>query len=392
MDELRHALESIRPVETMAQSASDETLRTIAQTARGWIALAAGQMKLAGDMAREVYNQSRSLEQSPGRAFSRAFVGDLAREMGRYEQAVEMTTIARDMFARFGETMWAALMWAQLGQIAVEQGQFETAVTHYEQCLQLSRNAGDRFGTIIAFRCLGQILSQQEFYARAEHYYQRSLFLVEKSQNPVYLDYLANDFGQLYLAQVLNAPNSVQEIARQEEHMHQAARWFERAERLARKVDLALMRVHALVGQAQLEMEDHALDEAQEKAREAVTLAERTLQQRPIKTVKQTTAVAWRVLGQVLAKVPQKNKQVSIAGKTIDAIACFGRSRQLLDEVGVAGNLEKAMTLRAWALLELRRDHVAEATPLATAARELLVKLGRQQDATQISELMESEK
>jgi tetratricopeptide (TPR) repeat protein len=345
-------------------------------------------MKLAGEMAREVYSQSRSLEPSPGRAFSRAFVGDLAREMGRYDQAVEMTTIAREMFARFGETMWGALMWAQLGQIAMEQGQLETAVAHYEQCLQLARNAGDRFGTIIAYRCLGQILYQQEAYDRAEHYYQRSLSLVERSQNPVYLAYLANDFGQLYLAQALDAPHSVQEIAQQEEQMHEAARWFERAERLARRVDKPLLRVTALVGQAQLEMEDHALDEAQEKGREAVLLAERTLQQRPIKAVKQTTAVAWRVLGQVLAKVPQKNKQVSIAGKTVDAIACFGRSRQLLDEVGQPGDLEKAMTLRAWALLELRRDHADEAAPLATAARELLVKLGRQQDANQIGELL----
>ncbi len=388
LDELRNALESIRPAESIAEAVGDAVLITIAQAARGWIALAAGQTKIAGELAREVYAHSRSLEPSPGRAFSRAFVGDLAREMGRYDQAVEMTNLAWEMFASFGETMWQAMMWVQLGHIAREQWDLDAAVTYYEQCLQLSRNAGDRFGTILALRHLGQLFYHRGMYDLADVHYHRALSLAERSQNQVYLAYLADDLGQLYLAQALIAPQSVQEIAQQEEHLHEAERWFERAGRLARKVDKPLVRVSALLGRAQLELEEHALTEAQEQAREAVMLAERTLHQRPIRSVKQVTAVAWRILGNVLAKVPQKKQQAAIGGKMVDAVACFTRSRQLLDEVGVPGNLEKAMTLRAWALLELRRDRIAEAAPLAEAARELLVDLGRQGDARRIQEMM----
>jgi len=387
-DELRNALESIRPIETIAQNNQDLTYSTIAQTARGWIALAAGQSKVAGDMAREVYTNSRSLEPSPGRAFSRAFVGDLAREMGRYDQAREMTELACDMFASFGETMWEILMYAQSGQIAREQWDLNTAVSHYDQALEIARNNGDRFGAILALHGLGNIYFHQRAYQRADLAYQRALSLVEHSQNQLYLAYLANDLGQLYLTQALNAPQSAQDIAHQEDMMNQAARWFERAMRLARKTDKPLIRVKSLVGMAQLDLEDHELETAQEKAREAVLLAERTLQQRPIKGIKHDTAVAWRILGNVLAKVPQKNQQAIIGGKSVDAIACFNRSRHLLDEVGVSGELDKALTLRAWALLEMRRDHVQQATPLAKMARDLLVKLGRQREADHIQELM----
>ncbi len=387
-DELRYALESVRPIEAIAQTNPDMPFTTIAQTARGWIALAAGQTKVAADMAREVYTQSRSLEPSPGRAFSRAFVGDLAREMGRYDQATEMSALARDMFASFGETMWQTLMQIQLGHIAREQWDLPTAVNHYQQALETARNAGDRFAGILSLYNLGHLLFLQGAYQRAEMVYHRALSLAERSQNQIYLAYLANELGQLHLAQALHAPQSAQDIAQQEEHINQASRWFERARRLARKTDKPLIRVTSLAGLAQIDLEDHALAEAQKKAREAVLVAERTLQQRPIKRVKLETAVAWRVLGNVLAKVPQKNQEAIIANKPVDAVACYSRSRQLLNEVGVAGDLEKAHTLRAWAMLEMRRDHVAEATPLAQAARVLLVKLGRQLEADHIQELM----
>ncbi|MBX3055522.1 MAG: tetratricopeptide repeat protein [Anaerolineae bacterium] len=387
-DELRHALESIRPIETIAQSIQDATFTTIAQTARGWIALAAGQSKVATELAREVYAQSRSLNPSPGRAFSRAFVGDLAREMGRYDQAVEMTELAGDMFASFGETMWETLMHTQLGQIAAEQWNLPTAVAHYHNALEVAQNAGDRFGAILSLHGLGQLYYLQGAYHRAEQSYQQALALAERSQNQLYLAYLANDLGQLHLTQAFSATPTAQDIAQQEDHINQASRWFERAHRLSRKTDKPLLRVAALVGLAQLDLEDHALSEAQDKAREAVTLAERTLQQRPIKRVKRETAVAWRILGGVLAKIPQKNQQAIISNKPVDAVACFSRSRQLLDEIGVSGELDKARTLRAWALLEMRRDHMTEAAPLAQEARALLVKLGHQQEADRIQELM----
>ncbi|HRQ36419.1 MAG TPA: adenylate/guanylate cyclase domain-containing protein [Chloroflexota bacterium] len=387
-DELRHALESVRPIETIAQTTQDVTFATIAQTARGWIALAAGQSKVAAEMAREVYAHSRSLEPSPGRAFSRAFVGDLAREMGRYDQATEMTELARDMFASFGETMWETLMNTQLAQIAAEQWDLPTAVAHYNQALEVAQNAGDRFGAILSLHGLGRLYYLQGAYLRAEHTYQQALTLAERSQNQIYLAYLANDLGQLHLIQAFSATPSTQDIAQQEDHINQATRWFERARRLARKTEKPLIRVASLVGIAQLDLEDHALAEAQEKAREAVTLAERTLQQRPIKRVKLETAVAWRILGSVLAKIPQKNQQAIVSNKPVDALACFSRSHQLLEETGVSGELEKALTLRAWALLEMRRDHMTEAAPLAQEARALLVKLGRHHEADRIQELM----
>jgi hypothetical protein len=93
-------------------------------------------------------------------------------------------------------------------------------------------------------------------------------------------------------------------------------------------------------------------------------------------------------LGNVLGKVPQKNMQTTIRNKKIGADRCYGRSRQLLIEVGVPGELELARTLRAWALVEFRRDHIEVATPLANEARDLLTRLGRKKEADRMKELM----
>lgn len=391
LENLKDALDSVRPMEAIAKELNDTELETVAASARGWLALLAGQTKIAGEVARNVYKQSGSLEVSNGRAFSRAFVGALACELGRYDQATEMTNMARRMFASFGESLWEILLWAQSGRVMAEQWQLDTAVLHYQKCFQIAQNVGDRFGTLIALRQLGLMAYYQSEYLQAEIYLEQALAQAEKSQNQVFLAYLATDLGQLYLTQAMISPQTVNEIAQQEEHMHLAERWFKRAVRLAQRAERPMHRVRSIAGLGQLKLDDHLIDDALDHAHEAVMLAEKTLQQRPTKANRISTAVAWRTLGNVLSKVPQKNMQATIRNKKVGAKRCYGRSRQLLEEVGISGDLEMARTLRAWALIEFRRDNIDAATPLASEARTILRRLGRKNEAERIKELMGSE-
>ncbi len=104
--------------------------------------------------------------------------------------------------------------------------------------------------------------------------------------------------------------------------------------------------------------------------------------------MKRTTAVAWRVLGQVLAKVPQKEKLATISGQQVDASTCFGRSLQLLDDLGEPDSVEKAITLRASALYELHRGHDDRAKSLRRQSILLFRRLGLDKEALQTKDLV----
>ncbi|MCP4359106.1 MAG: AAA family ATPase [Chloroflexi bacterium] len=392
LNDLKNALDSIRPLTPIATQNNQPDLLTFTSAARGWVALMAGQTKMAGELARDAYSHSQSLEVSFSRAFSRTFLGNLARELGRYKQAETMTKAARTMFQELNEPTWECLMWNQLGAVAWEQWLLDTAVAYYELALQLAQNTADSFSMMMSLHCIGQINTYQAQFDNAEKHFQWTLTLAEKSQNYLYLALTANGLGKCHLAQSIGDTQTVQEIAQKEEHLQHAYRWFRRAIRLAQKAQAPFVRSEAMAGLAQLYLEDHLLPEAQGQAEEAVRISERALQQRPIRESKRATAVAWQALGLLLAKTLQKNKQTSIRGKTIDAIQCFARSHKLLVEAGPIGKFDLAHLLRVWALYEFRCDNLEQATRLAQMARSMLTELGLQFEADQMQEIVVSNK
>jgi hypothetical protein len=130
------------------------------------------------------------------------------------------------------------------------------------------------------------------------------------------------------------------------------------------------------------------LEEAQAQAEEAVAVAEAELGQQSGQAAKKVTAVAWRVLGQVLAKVPLKALETAVFGQMVDAAACFARSLHLLEEIGESELLETAYTCRAWAIYEVHREHPAEAEALSQRALAVFTDLNLPQEVSVTRELV----
>ena len=86
---------------------------------------------------------------------------------------------------------------------------------------------------------------------------------------------------------------------------------------------------------------------------------------------KRVTAVAWRVLGMVLAKEPAKNRQTTIQQRVVDAAEAFSRSHRLLNEIGAATADELLLTLNNWANYERLRDQPEQAEKLAQEAAQV---------------------
>ena len=386
-DDWDAALEYAEDGEALARDMQLERQRLQMQVGRGLVLLRVGELHTAVTLGKQAYAAGKSLSNRE-RAYSHVLLGQVGREMGHYQQAVQAFEKAQNLFRQLRDAMWQDLLLAELGQLALEQHDWDTAVTHYQTCLIYAQDQNHFYAAVVALRQLGYVALQQRQYHEAEANFRQALALAEKADSAVYRAYLATDMGVLHLSQAVAIPESALEMVDKEEHQDAAFSWLEKALKLARQAQKPLVIVTAVSGLAQLFLEDHLLDEAESQAILAVSVAEKTLQKQSGRAMKRAVAVAWRVLGQVLAKVPQKEKVAAISGQQVDASTCFGRSLQLLDDLGEPDALEKAITLRASALYELHRGHEDRAKSLRRQSIILFRRLGLDKEALQTKDLV----
>jgi len=386
-DDWDAALEYAEDGEALARDMQLAKQRLQMQVARGLALLRVGELHTAVTLGKQAYAAGKSLGNRE-QAYSHVLLGQVGRELGHYQQAVQAFEKAQELFRQLKDALWQDFLLAESGQLALEQHDWDTAVTHYQTCLIYSQDQGHFYTTVVSLRQLGHIALQQRQYQEAEINFRQALALAEKSDSVVYRAYLAADMGLLHLSQAVATPGSALEMVDKEEHQEAAFSWLEKALKLARQARKPLVIVTAVSGLAQLFLEDHLLDEAESQAILGVSVAEKTLQKQPGRAMKRTTAVAWRVLGQVLAKVPQKEKLATISGQQVDASACYGRSLQLLDDLGEPDAREKAITLRASALYELHRGHDDRAKSLRRQSILLFRRLGLDKEALQTKDLV----
>jgi hypothetical protein len=166
-------------------------------------------------------------------------------------------------------------------------------------------------------------------------------------------------------------PQSIVDLELKEDHLQQAYNWLEKTLRLARFLERPLSISMAVSGLAQLFLEDHLLDEALSQATTAVEMALAVRKQQFGREARRITAVAWRVLGMVLAKEPTKNRQVTIQQRQMNAADCFSHSHRLLSEIGAAAADELLLTLQHWATYERLRDDLEQAYKLNAEAEKI---------------------
>lgn len=381
------ALEFAENAEALARDMHLQELRHRAQVGRGLVLVQLGELNTAVSIGKEAYSAGKTLN-AESRGYSHFLLGLVGREKGHFQQAAQAYQTARDFFAQADNIMWQTLLLAELGQLALAQQDFDTAVSHFHTCLVYSQDHGYFYTTLHSLRQLGHIALFHREIKTAEGYFQQALALADKANSVRYRAQLAADIGKLHLAMAVAPPETALELVSKEEHMEAAFTWFERALKWARSAQQPLIIVTAVSGLAQLFLEDHLLDEAEAQAILAVNVAEKNMQKQRGRAARRVTAVAWRVLGQVLAKVPQKEKTAVISGQQVDASTCFGRSLQILDDLGEPDLLEKAITLRASALFELHRGHEDRAKSLRRQSIIFFRRLGLDKEALQTKELV----
>lgn len=363
-DDLTMALEAAQAADTLATQAKLADLQLVTQVAVGWVLVLIGDQYTAVQIGKTLYNNLKEGAAPLPRAYMQALLGHIARESGHFERASNTTEAARQGFREQQQRLWETLMLAQLGHAARENYEWETAVKNYTACLHYARDLGDVYGVVLALRHLGMIAMHQGRYAQADGYLHQALTQADKSSNDVLRMQVFCCLGQLHLLQAVADPQSALDLASKEEHLQHAYTWWEQTLRLARALERPLAISTAVAGLAQLFLEDHLLEEALAQATTAVETALMVRRQQSGREAKRATAVAWRVLGMVLAKEPTKQRTVNIQQRDVNAEECFTRSYKLLYEIGPAALDELRQTLHHWANYERLRDDVERANAL----------------------------
>lgn len=370
-DDLMRALEAAQKADELAGQAQLADYQLITQAAVGWVLVLLGDHHTAVQIGKTLYSHLKENGSSLSKAYIQALLGHIARETGHYERAANTTEAARQGFRRQDARMWEALMLAQLGHIASEKHDWQTAVDNFTICLRYARDLGDIYGTVLALRHLGMIAMHQARYDQANAYLHQALAQADKGENDVLRMQVSCCLGQLHLLQAVADPHSVGDLVSKEEHLQQAYNWWEQTLLLARALERPLAISTAVAGLAQLFLEDHLLDEALAQAVTAVEVALAISKQQVGREGRRVTAVAWRVLGMVLAKEPAKVRQTTIQQRAVDAAECFSRSHRLLTEIGPATADELLLTLHHWAIYERLRDDLERSTALNAEAERL---------------------
>ena len=328
-EDLSLAQKSAENADGIAKTAELAEYQLITQAAIGWVLVLIGEQHTAVQIGKTLYDKLKNGATPLAKAYSQALLGHIARASGHYERATNTIESARQGFRELDERIWETLMMAQLGHIAQEQHDWETAVSHYKSCLRCARDLGDAYGSVLALRQLSQIAARQDDYEQSAAYLQQALIQAEKSDNDVLRMRVACSYGELHLRQAIADPQSAMDLTWKEEHLQQAFNWWEKTLRLARKLERPLVISTAVAGMAQLFLEDHLLDEALAQAVTAVETAQSVRKQQFGREARRVTAVAWRILGNTLAKEPTKNKQTIVHQRTVTAEECFNRSYRL---------------------------------------------------------------
>lgn len=374
-DDLTLALEAAKKADDAATKANLLDYQLMTQVAVGWVLVLMGDQFTAVQIGKALYTYIKEGVAPLPKAYIQALLGHIARESGHYERAMNTTNVARQAFSEQDHRIWETLMMAQLGHIARETHDWETAVTNYTICLHYARDLGDVYGIVLALRHLGMIAMDQARYEQSATYFQQALTQAEKSDNDVLRMQVSCCLGQLHLLQAVANPQSALDLARKEEHLQLAYNWWEQTLRLARILERPLAISTAVAGLAQLFLEDHLLDEALAQATTAVEMALAVRKQQFGREARRITAVAWRVLGMVLAKEPTKKRQAVIQQRAVNAEESFSRSHRLLTEIGSATLDELLLTLHHWATYERLRENLEQAEALQHEAEQLAQQL-----------------
>lgn len=279
----RASLASAAQAETLALQTEGEHAkrgRALALLAQGWSLFRLGETAPVLDLSQEALTLGEQVGDLHLQADCLNLLSAVYNRMEQYEEGIRCLKAALEMFRAMGNRTGEAQMLNNLGYTAHLQADYAAAIAYYRQALPIAEEIQDQLLVMLCLSNLGGALAAVGEWEEAERCLQRVLAIPE------------------------------------------AEGWF------------LLTETYRYL--AEVRLGEGRLEEALEAARQALALAQETGAQ-------EYAGAAWRVLGEVTARLEQT---VSIQGHPYDADACFAEGVRVFAEMGL--ERERERTLRAW--------------------------------------------
>lgn len=264
------------------------------------------------------------LEDAAAIAVTRLSLGQLYQWLGRFTDAAEYLDQALGLYRQLDDPAAVARCLAALGHTARYRGDLFTAVPFFRKAVAIADSLGD---------------------------VQNGL-KYQLSQSEVFVDLGHDEIAEHLLREIMGVVENVSRMAG----------WLEAP------------RLYSCLG-ATLRAQDQ-LVEALKFARKAHQLAVK-------RENKEYLGLAWRVLGQILQKLPTNEKSLPVGEMVFSAAGCFEQSLIIFEAMnggfGIA-KWEQARTLLAWANFEEENGRGEQAKALRERASELTGELDVIQD------------
>ncbi|MDX1566906.1 MAG: tetratricopeptide repeat protein [Longimicrobiales bacterium] len=274
----------------------------------------------------------------------------------------------------------AALALRRAARAARSRGKLGRAAERYRRAHSMARDSFDPSGAAEAAVGMGNVLEQQGAWAEADAWYRRALASLEGLGEPT--------------AQRWHALLNIHITLRSRGRVEESVEWLERAEGHARQLEDSGAEVYLSNARGQLQMARGDFTGAEEYFRRAlartgaaesavvvqINLAEALLAQDRILEATEEAREAERraVVQGVLPRLPEVYR---LLGRTAsrdgnpEAFVFFERALTLVEEHGLP-ELEEAMTLQAYGVLERERGNREAARELEARAAECYEELG----------------
>jgi hypothetical protein len=146
--------------------------------------------------------------------------------------------------------------------------------------------------------------------------------------------------------------------------------------RLARRKEYAQAIASTQVQMARVLLLERKPDEAVALLQESLTLLRETDLVDEGGMIERETAVAWRVLGEAMASLPEEHPAVEVGGEVVTAVACFEKSLNILSGIDWESRLERVNTIHAWATYTQKFGDQAQGNALMQKGKTLKDELG----------------
>jgi class 3 adenylate cyclase/tetratricopeptide (TPR) repeat protein len=324
----RAALESATQAESAAQMAGARIELTMALYMKGRSLSILGNAEAAMALGEQMLALTTEINERRQMARSLNLLGTTNGMLGRYSQSDRYFAQALSVCQELGDRMQEMDLLSNLGVNAEARGDHHAAIKRFQEALRISREIGHRDGELVFLSNLGTSRVGLEEYQAAEADLREAIEMAE-------------------------------------------------AAGLGGVSDTYSFLAEACLGQ--------------EKVEEALAAARRALALGQNEEDQFFTAVAWRVLGKVASRLPEPIKvkdEPADQSESYDAVACFTKSLAICLETGLEG--ERARTLQAWALHELKHGDRSRGVAMWREAQQLFTEIGAELEVARMVALLSS--